>query len=352
VSDIAQQLQPYAAQIGDLKITAGFDAFVDTVVRLVKEQSNDQTNSTFETVASFGQYVLAKSGGSFSLESQEILTKIGGNMLIMSHALGTLGATVRCVGSFGWPDVVPAFEAVSPRCVLHSFGPPGTCMAVEFDDGKMMIANMAPLHHANWAHLKTTVGLPLLRQLFTDCHAFCLLNWGEIITSDDLWTGILDEILASHSTPNQPFAFFDLSDFSNRKPHDLAVGLDLMRRFAQHSKVVLSLNQNETRLLYSFLAGHAALENFEDMGKYIFNALALDTLTIHSAQRAWAFDANGVVKVDSLPVLQPKILTGAGDHFNAGFLLGKLLNFAPLQALQLANSVAAAYTTNGELKNE
>ena len=348
--NIAQQLQPYAAQIAQLNITTGFDAFIDTVVRLVKEQSRDQTNSTFETVASFGQYVLAKSGGSFSLESQEITNKIGGNMLIMSHALGSLGATVNCVGSFGWPDLHPAFRDISPRCHVHSFGQPGTCLAVEFNDGKMMIANMTPLQNANWAHLKAKIGLPTLQNLFTNCHAFCLLNWGEIVTCNDIWMGILDDILAHYSPKNQPIAFFDLSDFSNRPANELALALGLMRRFAQHSRVVLSLNQNETRLLYQFLTNQTANENFENMGKYIFEQLALNTLVIHSARRAWAFEASGVVEAEVAEITQPKILTGAGDHFNAGFLLGKLLNFAPFQALNLANGVAAEYISKGSFE--
>ena len=55
--------------------------------------------------------------------------------------------------------------------------------------------------------------------------------------------------------------------------------------------------------------------------------LKVNTLVVHPVTYAVAV-SNGVVSpVDGPYVGKPLITTGAGDHFNAGFCLGKLLGF-------------------------
>jgi len=48
-------------------------------------------------------------------------------------------------------------------------------------------------------------------------------------------------------------------------------------------------------------------------------------LVIHPVDSAIAASAKGVSFVEGALTRHPKITTGAGDHFNAGFCLGQLL---------------------------
>jgi sugar/nucleoside kinase (ribokinase family) len=48
---------------------------------------------------------------------------------------------------------------------------------------------------------------------------------------------------------------------------------------------------------------------------------------VHPVKYALAISDGQVAAVDGPFVAKPKITTGAGDHFNAGFCLGKLLGF-------------------------
>ena len=52
--------------------------------------------------------------------------------------------------------------------------------------------------------------------------------------------------------------------------------------------------------------------------------------------------------VKGLFTARPKITTGAGDHFNAGFCLGKLLGFNNAQAVLTGVSTSGHYVRTAE----
>src|SRR5438552_3708424 len=85
------------------KVTAGFDGFIDTIVRIIKTKQEQKLPVLFTTIKEFGDYILEKQGSSFSLETEQPDNKPGGNMPLMANTLGQLGVHVNCVGAFGYP---------------------------------------------------------------------------------------------------------------------------------------------------------------------------------------------------------------------------------------------------------
>jgi len=73
----------------------------------------------------------------------------------------------------------------------------------------------------------------------------------------------------------------------------------------------------------------------------IGSRLPVETVVVHPTRYAAAVTAGKVDCVRGLYTAKPKITTGAGDHFNAGFCLGKLLG------LDNADSLLAGVTTSG-----
>jgi sugar/nucleoside kinase (ribokinase family) len=73
----------------------------------------------------------------------------------------------------------------------------------------------------------------------------------------------------------------------------------------------------------------------------IREALAIHTVVIHPTSFAAAADATGATHVLGPFTPRPKITTGAGDHFNAGFCIGRLLD------LDLASSLQIGVATSG-----
>src|SRR5690349_21810769 len=61
------------------KVVAGFDGFVDTIVRVIQEKPAGGPPIYFPTKKGFAEYIIEKEGSSFSLEMDELNVKAGGN---------------------------------------------------------------------------------------------------------------------------------------------------------------------------------------------------------------------------------------------------------------------------------
>ena len=63
---------------------------------------------------------------------------------------------------------------------------------------------------------------------------------------------------------------------------------------------------------------------------------------------AAAADATGVTHIAGPPCAVPKIATGAGDHFNAGFCLGRILDLDLPPIVQIAVAMSGYYVRFGK----
>jgi sugar/nucleoside kinase (ribokinase family) len=77
--------------------------------------------------------------------------------------------------------------------------------------------------------------------------------------------------------------------------------------------------------------------------KAIREKLKIDTVVIHPTTFAAAADSTGAEHVAGPYVEKPKITTGAGDHFNAGFCLGRMLGFDLTASLQVGVGTSGFY---------
>lgn len=322
----------------------GFDGFVDTLLRVVKEKPADKSKTYFNQIDEFGQYISGKKGSGFSLETETKLQKLGGNMPIMANALATLGIPVECIGAMGYPAIHPAFEPMNGRCRLHSFENPGVTSAMEFADGKMMLCEMEALNRADWNLIKERIGLEKLRELISGTDLLCLLNWSELDGSTGFWQGILRDIFPAIIPPKN--IFIDLSDCSGRDEEAILEAISLIKKFNEIVPVTLSLNRNETGILCQILNIETESLLIEQV-KELFLALKIHQLVIHSAKQTWAFDGEIMVEEKPAFIAQPQITTGAGDHFNAGFCMGILKESDAETCLNLGNKTAGFYMQKG-----
>lgn len=327
------------------KVTAGFDGFVDTIVRIIKEKKSGKDPAFFKTIQQFGKYINDKKG-SFSLEIEDISSRIGGNMPIMANSLGHLGITVNCVGALGYPVLHPVFKKFSGNCHSYSFTDPGTSTAYEFNDGKILLGNNGALNTSGWEVVRDKIGLEVLIDLYRNSDLLCFVNWSEIDASTDIWKGLLKEVFPKYN--KQQLAFFDLSDFSKRSDESVAEAMGLLKEISKFSKVALGLNHNESRLIYQSLFSKKPPKEFDRPGEKIFEGLGIDTLVLHSSKESIGYNKEGMQSVKTFFVKNPAISTGAGDNFNAGFCAGQLMELDMELSLLMANAVAGSYVSSGE----
>lgn len=327
--------------------TIGFDGFIDYVVRAVENRNVSSGCGFFSTIEQFGSHLISKKGMSCSIEMKGEVTKIGGNMPILANALGTLGIKVNCVGPLGFPDIHPEFKKMSSNCVLYSIANPDFTTAMEFNDGKIMLYQTEAVDSVNWDNLKTMLGLDRLIDLFQNSDIIGLVNWSEMIHSNSIWEGILHEILPHYNHNKRQIAFFDLADCSSHSNEEILHTLRLIEKFSEHFKVVLSMNENESRLVFRALNNKQNDLDLVAIGNEIRNKVKVDILVIHPVRYALAWDSSGEHRIDGLYIEKPKLSTGGGDNFNAGFCMGQLLELDVPCSLILANVVSGFYVKYG-----
>ena len=88
-------------------------------------------------------------------------------------------------------------------------------------------------------------------------------------------------------------------------------------------------------------SGERSPAGLSELARQMNSRLKLNTVVIHPVAYALATSGGKVDVVDGPIIGKPLITTGAGDHFNSGFCLGKLLG------LDNASSLLAGVATSG-----
>ena len=324
----------------------GFDACIDFLVRIVREK-NDKIKSYFIESSQFGEFLVSMDNKSCGIELQTKLSKIGGNMVITANALGNLGIKVDCAGTFGLPEIFPVFREMSLNCSLLTIGETISATALEFNNSKVIMFDPGPYNQLTWQSIKELLGIERIKQLLSGKQLISFLNWSEIENSSQIWEGVIEEILPSvRHTGQKPYFFSDFSDCSRRSKQDIQYAIKLLGRFRNYFKVTLSLNQNEARLVADALDVDQSFPD-EEFVKLLFQACEVDVLVIHRTNDALAFNGFDYEQCDTFFCENPKILTGGGDNFNAGFCYALLNGFNLLQSLIIANAVSGSYVKSG-----
>lgn len=340
----ADLLAAKASMIPTMKAVIGLDGFVDSIIRVVDRRDSTETYSVVPTIAAFAERVERAAGKSTNVELLVERVKLGGNGPIMANALAVFGARVTYVGNVGYPQLHPAFEEFGQRATVLSIAEPATTDALEFNDGKLMFGKRKPLHEITWEKLVERIGRDKLIAVLAESQLIGLQNWTMLPAMDDIWQHVLDEVCplltARHTI------FFDLADPESRDAKDIRRAVELIGKFQKHFDTYLGLNEKESFRIGEALGYHGATESeaaVKDVAKFVHDKLKIAGVVVHPRAYAVAASATGVVKVQGPFVKVPLISTGAGDHFNAGFCLGKLIGADDETALQLGVGASGYY---------
>ena len=334
-----------AAQYRASQLTAfvGLDGFVDEISHVVDKRDSAESFQRVATIARLAERIAAAAGKSTNIEVVNQLTKLGGNGPIMANALASFGLKVTYLGALGYPTLHPVFQELAQRAEVHSIADAGNTAALEFEDGKVMFGKTAQLNEVNWANIESRFGREKFAARFNTADLVAFVNWTMIPHMSDIWAALQAELCPALQGPRRRL-FFDLADPQKRTSGDISRALDLIVGFERYFDVILGLNEKEALEIGQVLGLSAERLNPETLaalGRQIHRQLPIHTLVIHPVTYALAIDAAAVQKVDSPYVAKPLITTGAGDHFNAGFCLAKLLGF------DNAESVLTGVTTSG-----
>jgi len=340
---VAVKLLSAVGQASRMHAFVGLDGFVDEIIHVVDKRDNAESFQRLPTIGSFGQRIAAAAGQSTNMELVTQRTKLGGNGPIMANALARLGVKVTYVGALGYPNLHPVFNDFARNAEVHSVSEPGYTDALEFGDGKVMLVKSVQLNEITWPNIQARFGRDRFIERFSTADLVAFVNWTMIPYMSDLWASLLTEFCPS-PTASRRKIFFDLADPEKRTPADITRALELITQFEKYFEVILGLNEKE-----AYEVGEVAGLNTKNRTREGLSALAVEiqkrvpvsTLVVHPVAYALAVSQGHASVVDGPFVAKPLITTGAGDHFNSGFCLGRLLGF------DHAASVLAGVTTSG-----
>lgn len=335
----------------------GFDGFIDAITDMVdrRHAMTPDAYSRLPTIAAFAQRCAAAAGKSTNIERVVRERRFGGNGPLLAGALARLGSPTTYIGAVapdaGTPHALhPAFAEFASWCRrVVPLGPPGETACLEFDDGKLMLNDTAPVQRISWNLLLDSLGLQALRDAFDHARILAIVNWSLMGGVPGIFDGILLHILPAIA-PAPRRLFIDLSDPAKRSDLDIRLVLDQLARLnAAGLRVTLGLNLAEAARI-DLVAGTNALTSAEPSPDSLVaaaaalrRALRLDTVVLHPRHGAAAASHAAADWFDGPFTSAPRLSTGAGDHFNAGFALGQALDLHLPLCLAIACAESGLY---------
>ena len=323
----AQRLFGAVEQTGRLSAFVGLDGFVDEIIHVVDKRQSAENFQRLTGIGPFAARIAAAAGQSTNIELVNHVTKLGGNGPIMANALASFGLRVTYLGTLGYPTIHPIFEEFGKRAQIHSIAEPGHTDALEFDDGKIMMGKHYTLKEVNWENIKARFGREKFARNFQGADLVGFVNWTMLPYMSDVWKSLLKELCPA-LTPRRRLLFFDLADPEKRTPEDIRRALDLIIGFQKFFEVVLGLNEKEAFEIGEVLGlqhtDHSK-EGLQKLTAELSLKLPIESVVVHPVAYALAGSKGAVSLVEGPFIARPTITTGAGDHFNSGFCLGKLL---------------------------
>jgi len=346
----AAKLSAALPTLGAIPALIGLDGFVDEIIAVVNKRLDRQHFEPIKTITVFGEKILKAAGQSSNYELCVKQTKLGGNGPIMANALAAAGLAVTYIGCLGYPTIHPVFAELARRAKVLSIAEPGHTDALEFEDGKLMLGKHQSLGDVNWENLAERVGKEQLVKLFGGAKLIGMVNWTMLPFMSDIWYMLQSKILP-RCPKQERILFVDLADPEKRTHDDISAALKILSGFQSTVNVVLGLNLKESEAIAQVLGIALPTDSealIERTAGEIRRRLGIACVVIHPRKGAAAATERESAGFAGPFVHQPKISTGAGDHFNAGFCIGRVAGLSLEESLCAGVAMSGYYVRHAE----
>ena len=346
-NQILEELNQKTFNPSGMNSVVGLDGFVDKIVTPVdKRHGLNESFDPIDTIDALGSRISAAAGKSANIELFPRFDKLGGNGPIMANAHNSLGLNVRYIGALGRPAIDPVFQDFASKTDAISLANPGITTALEFKDGKLMLGNTRSLEEIDFQRIIEVTGEGAFIDMLAKAESVSIVNWTMIPKMTSILLEIVQRIMPNLPPIDTRNFFFDLTDPAKRSSEDIREVLRVISRYQAHAEVTLGLNYNEALQVCETLNLNTRGKDEESlcsMSTEIRRNLEIACVVVHPIESAACATKDGAWWTPGPYTENPKITTGAGDHFNAGFSAARLCGFSPLTSLALATCTSGHY---------
>lgn len=333
------------------KVFVGFDGFVDEIIHVVDIRFHSDSYKRIATIQAYADRIARGSGMSTNIELVSQQIKMGGNGPILANALLNYEVDVTYMGAIGYPELSPVFHGLA-RCRKRiGLASPASTDALEFNDGKIIASKLTALDSVTWETILTRCPLPELIRIFEDCDHLVFSNWSMIVGMNQIFQEFLTQVAPNISAAEKSL-FFDLADPEKRTKEDLQTALSYIMKFTEAGfRVTLSMNLKEACELCEALGMEIPdyrCADTQELLEFISSRIPLFCTVIHLVDRACCLHEDVYCEVMGPYCKEPKLTTGAGDNFNAGFLYGLIRDCSCTDCLYLGCATSGFYVRHAK----
>jgi len=248
----------------------------------------------------------------------EVYIKVGGNATNFSIALGKLGIKnnlIACLGKLSY-DLFKDFLEENNVILYPYFTYDNITISVEKGD-RIMFTDSRGIQIEKLEEYK---------EVIEESEYIFFGNWNNNKRSNELLKWIIENSNAK--------IYLDIGDPSINK-ENLGGLIEILK---SDNIWVLSLNEYELYYLSNYLGIKG--DNYIELANNLFKEIRVENLDIHSPDFVYSLPSKVYLKIEKV---KPKILTGAGDTWNAANFYGYYKGFNDEDRLRFANEIVKRY---------
>ncbi len=320
----------------------GFDGFVDEIIHVVDKRESPDEYKRIKDIPAFSERIASGAGLSANIELVPVQTKLGGNGPIMANAIIAQDHDVSYIGAIGNDAIDPVFEEFAGKCrEVVTVTEPGHTDALEFYDGKIMLGKMNNLVDVSIERLLEKISEEDLTRLITETDMIAFTNWTMLSNLN----GIIEKFGSIISgLKKKPRVFLDLADPRKRTTTDIRQVLTLISDLP--CETILSMNMSESTTI-SLVLGIKE-DEILPRAMQIREKMGVAGIVIHPLNGAAIASKEDSLWLEGPFTRKPKLTTGAGDNFNAGFCNAWLGGFNPGECLMMGVCTSGYYVRNAQ----
>lgn len=328
------------------KLVFGFDGYIDQVREIVDERQDRASYSRLRNLHELGDQISTAAAEERSILMEWVRSekRTGGHACHVPRALEQFGYRVTMYGMYGKPPK-EIFVDEFRHSEIRSIGEPSYVDAIDLEDGKFMLTDSGDVQSLDWDTLISEVDFDRLADDLDGAALLGMGYWAEISDMISIFDGLADELFPTLSSPPE-HVLIDPSDVGKRPTSEIRSGKDALRKIDRISPVTMSANRFETKAIADSLTYDGS--DRSDPAAIAREQLGITRFISHEKTQSILTSESESVRMGIPKTDEPVLSTGAGDHFNAGVVIGLIHDLSPEEIVALGNAVAGCFVRQGK----